>query len=172
MFQQTGKSLDAYLFVPEEPERLSQFITLQERKTKAPVDFSRRYGAPDRKAGGAAGGKTGDTITVQRNDNNAKAQFTVGGVIENLFKLCLSLPTLYQEGYHIAPDFKQTIAVAPDGSQENRDRITSAFLESMRSGGKLYRRYQGFFPEHHQEHRFYRYRTDYLRRPAGLRGTL
>ena len=77
------------------------------------------------------GVKTGDTITVQRNDNNAKAQFTVGGVIENYVQNYVYLfPALYQEGYHIAPDFKQTIAVAPDGSQENRDRITSAFLKS------------------------------------------
>lgn len=126
-----GQSLDAYLFVPEEPERLSQFITLQERKTKAPVDFHEDTVLLTEKLAERLGVKTGDTITVQRNDNNAKAQFTVGGVIENYVQNYVYLfPALYQESYHIAPDFKQTIAVAPDGSQENRDRITSAFLKS------------------------------------------
>ena len=34
-----GQSLDVYLFVPEEPDRLSQFVTLQNRKSKVPAEF-------------------------------------------------------------------------------------------------------------------------------------
>ena len=39
--------------------------------------------------------------------------------------ILLSLIHIYTQ-----PEMNQTIAVVPDGSQENRDRITSAFLES------------------------------------------
>lgn len=126
-----GQSLSAYLFVPEEPDRLSQFITLQERKSKAPVDFNEDTVLLTEKLAERLGVNAGDTITVQRNDNNAKAEFTIGGIVENYVQNYVYLsPELYEKGYRTVPEFSQTIAVVPNGSQENRDRITSAFLES------------------------------------------
>ncbi len=126
-----GQSLDVYLFVPEEPERLSQFVTLQERKTKSPVSFDKDTVLLTEKAAELLGVATGDTITVQRGDDPKQAEFTVGGIIENYVENYIYLsPELYEEGYHTQPEYSQTIAVVPDGSQENRDQITAAFLES------------------------------------------
>ena len=126
-----GQSLDVYLFVPEEPDRLSQFVTLQNRKSKVPAEFEEDAVLLTEKAAERLGVAVGDTITVQRNDDHRQAEFTVGGVVENYVQNYIYLsPALYEEGYHTQPEMNQTIAVVPDGSQENRDRITSAFLES------------------------------------------
>ena len=126
-----GQSLDVYLFVPEEPDRLSQFVTLQDRKSKVPAEFEKDTVLLTEKAAERLGVAVGDTITVQRNDDHRQAEFTVGGVVENYVQNYIYLsPALYEEGYHTQPEMNQTIAVVPDGSQENRDRITSAFLES------------------------------------------
>ena len=126
-----GQSLDVYLFVPEEPDRLSQFVTLQDRKSKVPAEFEKDTVLLTEKAAERLGVAVGDTITVQRNDDHRQAEFTVGGVVENYVQNYIYLsPALSEEGYHTQPEMNQTIAVVPDGSQENRDRITSAFLES------------------------------------------
>ena len=126
-----GQSLDVYLFVPEEPDRLSQFVTLQDRKSKVPAELEEDTVLLTEKAAERLGVAVGDTITVQRNDDHRQAEFTVGGVVENYVQNYIYLsPALYEEGYHTQPEMNQTIAVVPDGSQENRDRITSAFLES------------------------------------------
>lgn len=126
-----GQSLDVYLFVPEEPDRLSQFVTLQDRKSKVPDELEEDAVLLTEKAAERLGVAVGDTITVQRNDDHRQAEFTVGGVVENYVQNYIYLsPALYEEGYHTQPEMNQTIAVVPDGSQENRDRITSAFLES------------------------------------------
>ena len=126
-----GQSLDVYLFVPEEPDRLSQFVTLQDRKSKVPAELEEDAVLLTEKAAERLGVAVGDTITVQRNDDHRQAEFTVGGVVENYVQNYIYLsPALYEEGYHTQPEMNQTIAVVPDGSQENRDRITSAFLES------------------------------------------
>ena len=126
-----GQSLDVYLFVPEEPDRLSQFVTLQDRKSKVPAELEKDAVLLTEKAAERLGVAVGDTITVQRNDDHRQAEFTVGGVVENYVQNYIYLsPALYEEGYHTQPEMNQTIAVVPDGSQENRDRITSAFLES------------------------------------------
>lgn len=126
-----GQSLDVYLFVPEEPDRLSQFVTLQDRKSKVPAELEKDTVLLTEKAAERLGVAVGDTITVQRNDDHRQAEFTVGGVVENYVQNYIYLsPALYEEGYHTQPEMNQTIAVVPDGSQENRDRITSAFLES------------------------------------------
>ena len=126
-----GQSLDVYLFVPEEPDRLSQFVTLQDRKSKVPAELEEDTVLLTEKAAERLDVAVGDTITVQRNDDHRQAKFIVGGVVENYVQNYIYLsPALYAEGYHTQPETNQTIAVVPDGSQENRDRITSAFLES------------------------------------------
>ena len=126
-----GQSLDVYLFVPEEPDRLSQFVTLQDRKSKVPAELEEDTVLLTEKAAERLDVAVGDTITVQRNDDHRQAKFIVGGVVENYVQNYIYLsPALYEEGYHTQPETNQTIAVVPDGSQENRDRINSAFLES------------------------------------------
>ena len=131
MLSANGQSLDVYLFVPEGRDRLSQFVTLQDRKSKVPAELEEDAVLLTEKAAERLGVAVGDTITVQRNDDHRQAEFTVGGVVENSVQNYIYLsPALYEEGYHTQPEMNQTIAVVPDGSQENRDRITSAFLES------------------------------------------
>ena len=70
-----GQSLDVYLFVPEEPDRLSQFVTLQNRKSKVPAEFEEDAVLLTEKAAERLGVAVGDTITVQRNDDHRQAEF-------------------------------------------------------------------------------------------------
>ena len=145
--------LDVYLFVPEEPDRLSQFVTLQDRKSKVPAELEEDAVLLTEKAAERLGVAVGDTITVQRNDDHRQAEFTVGGVVENYVQNYIYLsPALYEEGYHTQPEMNQTIAVVPDGSQETVTGSPRPFWNPIRCRRQFYRRHQGFFPKHHQKH--------------------
>ncbi|MFR8670405.1 MAG: hypothetical protein ACLVD7_10160, partial [[Clostridium] leptum] len=87
-----GQSLDVYLFVPEEPDRLSQFVTLQNRKSKVPAEFEEDAVLLTEKAAERLGVAVGDTITVQRNDDHSRRSLPSAVLLRTCPKLHLPIP--------------------------------------------------------------------------------
>lgn len=128
---QSGKSQKSvYLYVPQTIDRFQDFIRMRDRKSGAAIPFTEDTVLVTEKMANNLGLRTGSTITIQ-NADGVKADFTVGGVVENYVYAYVYLsPELYRTGFGSDPEFTQIIAKVPDVSQQNRDSISSELLQS------------------------------------------
>jgi putative ABC transport system permease protein len=77
-----GKELSALLYVPKIPETLSGYITLRDRKTRRPLEFSGNSAVLSEKTAAVLKLRVGDPFTLEKADGR-RGIFTLSGITEN-----------------------------------------------------------------------------------------
>ncbi len=121
----TENVLEINLVVPEDTSELSEFIKLQNRKTKDSVSFDDNGVIITEKLANKTDTKIGDEITLKTNNKDYKV--TVSGIVENYTFHYVYMPsTLYQNIFGEEPSFDYVTAIL------NND-ITTAQKDSLAS---------------------------------------
>lgn len=132
--QETGdlyagdNTTSATLFVPQESQRLQDFVTLRDRRSGDAIPFTDDKVLLTEKQASVLGVKAGDTIEV-RNADGQSATFTLGGVIENYVDGTLYIPPALYTAAFGEPEYLTLIGTTPEGTTaEERDALATTLL--------------------------------------------
>ena len=96
----SGKSYDIYLFVPENPQRLRDFVTLRTRKGHTPISLEQEEVVLTEKAACFLGVEAGEQVTITGTDHQSHT-VTVGAVAEQYTGHYLYMtPQAYEKYFH------------------------------------------------------------------------
>lgn len=115
-----GKSYDLYLFVPENPQRLEDFVTLRTRKGHKTLSLEESQVILTEKAARFLGVEAGEEITITDADHQSYT-VTVGAVTEQYTGHYLYMTPQAYEQYFRQPtayNLVQSILQAPDGEEQ------------------------------------------------------
>ncbi len=121
---------DVYLFVPSEPERLSEYIVLQNRKTGRTYIPSIEGALITEKFARDTETKVGDTLFIQTSDSKTYEIF-VAGIVENYtFHYIYISPDYYMELFSKRPDYNYAIGNLNDAFR-SADQTTLSTLKGQ-----------------------------------------
>lgn len=123
-----GESESSTLFIPQDPERLTDFVTLRDRRSHNPVEFRPGSAVLTEKSAENLGVRVGDTVTVTRG-TSVKQDVTITGITENYVS---SYFYMYPEDYRKImgkdPDF--TTIYLKTGPEGGDGELARKILES------------------------------------------
>ena len=130
-----GVEVDLHIVVPSDDEALSDFVLFRDRKTHAPVAFSKDGAILSEKAAKRLGVKAGDTFTLQDQDGD-QAQIRVAGVCENYVYGYAYLPhEVYEAAFGQACVYETLYVKAHTPDADARDVLASQLLSSSNATG-------------------------------------
>ncbi len=113
----------------EDESELKEFITLQDRKTKMPVEFNEDTVVMTEKLAERLELGVGDEITLEIKDN-IKANFTIAGITENYVSGYVYIPhKIYEDAYGKKPVFNILIGNVPNSDETHRDELSTELLK-------------------------------------------
>lgn len=122
-------SVEISLTSIEDESKLKEFITLQDRKTKEPVEFNEETVIITEKLAERLELNVGDKINLEISDNK-KASFTIAGITENYVTGYAYIPdTIYEQAYNKKPNFNLLIGKVPNATEKIRDEISTELLK-------------------------------------------
>ncbi len=110
-----SENLECYIFVPEKPERLSEYISFHERKSGKAVEFP-GYGQAviAEKLSSRLNIGIGDKISVKRTEGDY-VELTVSGITENyIYNYVYMSPKTYEDMFEKPPEYNQAYVKAAD----------------------------------------------------------
>lgn len=110
-----SENLECYIFVPEKPERLSEYISFHERKSGKAVEFP-GYGQAviAEKLSSRLNIGVGDKISVKRTEGDY-VELTVSGITENyIYNYVYMSPKTYEDMFEKPPEYNQAYVKAAD----------------------------------------------------------
>ena len=121
-------SFAVYLFVPEEPLQMPQFVHLRQRANGQEITFPEAGVVITELVSEQTGADVGDSVTLE-NADGAAASFQVTGVAENYVEnyVYLSAET-YEDGFGSQPAFTTVAAHLADDSEEARAALSERLL--------------------------------------------
>lgn len=124
-----GKTMNVYLFVPEDSAALTTFITMRTRTDHREVAFTEDAAVITEKLAETLGLSVGDSVLLLDQDNH-RYTVPVGGMIENYVYSYVYVPrALYETTFD--EDFRPNsilTAISGADSKETRDRIGADIL--------------------------------------------
>lgn len=116
----------AFLFVPQEPEMMELFISLQERKSQIPLELEDEGVIINEKLGKLLQLKEGDSLELSGEDGTPKT-VTISGITENYTSNFVYMsPALYEELYGSEPEYNYFIINMT--SPEIKDDLSSQLV--------------------------------------------
>lgn len=111
-----NKKESSTIFVPEDPDKLEDFVTLRKRIGHDPVPFDSNSAVLTEKSAENLGVKVGDTLTIKTNDG-VKAEVVLTGITENYVNSQLYIhPSYYSEIFDAVPDYTSIyLKTGPEG---------------------------------------------------------
>ncbi len=115
-------SMEAYIFVPEQPEALGGFVDFKDRITGKSVDFPNTDGVVvTEKLANTLGLSPGDPFTLRRGDSG-EARFTVGGITENyIYNYVYMTPEEYESAFTEPPEYREIFFTAKNENLTEED---------------------------------------------------
>ena len=124
-----GYERSARIYVPEETERVFDFLRFQDRVTGEVYEFPEEGVALAEKTADMLGVKTGDTIEIRRGDSEEPVEVKVATIVENYVNhYCFLTGETYEKLFGEKPDYSAIYLKYEDISEENQSRIGEALL--------------------------------------------
>jgi putative ABC transport system permease protein len=126
----SGGEHSATMLVPRDTERMQEFITMRERKTHNPIEFSENSVVIAEKLCETLGIKVGDEITLRNNDGKS-ANVTVTGICENYVTGFVYVSKdVFEKAFGAIDEYKVLWGKLSDVSEDGRSRFSGALLKS------------------------------------------
>ncbi len=130
----SGKSYDIYLFVPENPQRLRDFVTLRTRKGHTPVSLEQEQVVLTEKAARFLGVEAGEQVTITDADHQSYT-VTVGAVAEQYTGHYLYMtPQAYEKYFHQPAVYNMVQSILEASGAGEQDAISQSLTAA---GGVL-----------------------------------
>ncbi len=132
--ERSGTEREAYLIVPSDVSRLSEFITLRERTGGSRGEQSALTLSGDgviitEKLAKLLDVKAGDRISIKDSDT-ARQEVTVTGITENYFMHYIYMgPDLYESLYGEAPEFREIMMDHTSGGEAFEDSMQEKYMK-------------------------------------------
>jgi putative ABC transport system permease protein len=121
--------IDVTITSIEDESKLKDFIKLQNRKTKKPIEFNEETVVITEKLAERLKLGVGDEITVEISDNRT-ANFTIAGITENYIYGFVYIPNkIYQDAYGKKPVFNILIGNVPNSDETIIDELSTRMLK-------------------------------------------
>jgi putative ABC transport system permease protein len=118
----------AYLYIPQDPSQLEDYISLRERKSGNPLMLTDESVILTEKLAETLGVNIGDRITLKDSEGDT-AEVAVGGITENyVYGYIYMTPSLYASSFNKEPFYSQLIATLSNNALERRDEISTRLL--------------------------------------------
>ena len=118
-----SNSLSGYLYIPEDADRLKDFIELRERVSQKDIPFGSGAVVITEKLARTLGLSVGDEVAV-KNDDGELVTFTVTGVAENyVYHYIYIDPVLYEQRMGEPPGYNAVIATGAGDDQTVRTKL-------------------------------------------------
>lgn len=124
-----------YLFVPEEPSRMPNFIDLHERKSRETVPLTDDGVVITEKFSSRTGLKEGDQITLT-NEEGHTGEFTITGIAENYVENYTYItPEVYRRTFGDEPSANSIVAFLPGDTHSISEELSSSLLSISNVAG-------------------------------------
>ena len=124
-----GDTFNTYLYVPQDPERLPEFVDLHTRRGNHPVELQPDGVVITEKMSERTGKGVGDAIELENSDHRM-GTFTITGVVENYVENYVYMTgELYEEQFGRHPDYTLVAAHTADASQQARDALSAELFD-------------------------------------------
>ena len=121
-----GVTKTAYISVPQDVEKLPDYVTLRERKSQKTLSLTDDGAIVTEKLARQLDLSVGDTFRVMDTDNRS-ATIKVGGITEHYVQNYIYMtPTAYEQAFGFAPDY--TVLNAKPAEGLDRDQMSSDLL--------------------------------------------
>jgi putative ABC transport system permease protein len=122
-----GVPKEAYLFVPETAEGISDFIHLQDRKTQEPISLKESGVVLSEKVATNLGIKPGDTIRIY--NENESHEVVLGAITENYLENYIYIsPEVYEQAFGKQLKVNMAYVNIPDTSTDLENAIANDWL--------------------------------------------
>ncbi|MEG2193073.1 MAG: FtsX-like permease family protein, partial [Oscillospiraceae bacterium] len=123
-----GKTFSTYIFVPDEFEKLTDFVTLRQRRSGKTVPWNMDSVVITEKMSTQTGLGIGDEMTLKNKDDQ-EGRFIISGVAENYIEnyVYMSKQT-YEKGFAQVLEPNTLMVKCADDSQEGQDKLGTAAL--------------------------------------------
>lgn len=123
-----GQMKSAHLYIPQQPETLSDYVTLRERQGHASLTLTDDGVIVTEKLARQLGVRVGDTLQLKDTDNRS-ATVTVSGITEHYVQHYLYMtPAAYQKAFGIAPEY--TVLMVYPNDAVDRDALSEQLLKT------------------------------------------
>jgi putative ABC transport system permease protein len=128
-FENQEKS--AYLAVPEEPDRITDFVSLKERESGKAHVLSDDGIILTEKIATLLGVEAGDEVTLKDGDDDQKGvTVTVEAVVENYFyHYVFMTPALYEKLYGETPDYRSVYTINTENGETFEETLQEEYME-------------------------------------------
>lgn len=111
----TGKEWNAYVYVPEETERVTDFLCLRDRETKEMYTLTDEGAVITEKIATELGIRPGDVITLKQEDGAKEVRVPITAVCENyLAHYVYMTPALYEQVFGEQPQYNSIFWKSPE----------------------------------------------------------
>ncbi|MEG1558227.1 MAG: FtsX-like permease family protein [Oscillospiraceae bacterium] len=127
--EKDGEKVSGYVFVPQNEEELSDFITMQSRTSKKPVEFNADSVIITEKAAHVLGVEIGDEVTI-KNPEDKSIGLKITGITENYLQHYLYIsPQIYREAMGEEPSPNFILAKCSAEEEQGRADISKKMLK-------------------------------------------
>ncbi len=126
----SDRTYDTELVVPENPEELSNFIVLRDRKTKTPIPLEEGGAVITEKLAETLGVKPGDSVKYTDVDNN-EFSVKVTGIAENYLNNYLYMtPDTYEKTHLLKPEYNSAWLTMTPEDVKNEENINTEIMKN------------------------------------------
>ena len=124
-----GTEKSSYMVIPQEPGRLTEFISLRDRLTKKPYELTDDGVIITEKLAKLLDVKAGDEIYLKK-DETHKLNVKVSHITENYFYHYVYItPALYEKKYQEEPEFHQIYTINSSDSEKFEEEFQRRYME-------------------------------------------
>lgn len=129
----SGEMINTYIFVPEDADKLNDFVSFRTRIGKDPVQFpSDGKAVITEKLATQLKVSVGDEISLKESEFN-QVNVTVGGITENyIYNYVYMAPDYYESTFNEKPEYKQVLAHFTDRNnvtEEDEENVSKQILK-------------------------------------------
>ncbi len=118
------KERSAYIYVPKDVDRVTDFLRFRDRVTKEPYDYPSSGVALAEKTADMLGVGVGDTIEIQNGDGGETYSAEVSLIVENYVQhYCFMTEETYEQIFGEKPEYNEILLKYDDTSEENENTI-------------------------------------------------
>ena len=123
---------DVTVFVPESPDKLSDFVILKNRKTDKSIPLSDQGAVITEKLARLYDVGVGDSLTIQNNNNDA-SEIKIAGITENYTMHYMYMtPAYYESIFNKNPEVNTQLLTYPDTSSKWEDAFSEQLTNNER----------------------------------------